>query len=242
MFEESLLIHASHVQREQLWAIRKYPCIGLGFFLTPYISRSPAYPAILERLEEGATLVDVGCFAGSDLRQLAFSGAPTANLYRIDIVNHWDFGYSIFRDESSFEAHFILADILSSDNPELLVLNGKVDIIIVPALLHQWDWDKQVEVAKKVAAFTKPGSIVVGYQVGNATAKQFVNQAFQVPRWWHSPTSFRKMWDQVAVETGSRWQTEAWLRSFQHLEWDVTDGAWLDPGGMIIDFVVTRVE
>ena len=43
-----------------------------------------------ERLKKGASLVDVGTFIGQDLRRLIVDGAPSTNLYAVDIVNHWD--------------------------------------------------------------------------------------------------------------------------------------------------------
>ena len=41
------------------------------------ISKSPAYPAILSRIENGDSFLDVGCYLGQDIRQLVFDGAPS---------------------------------------------------------------------------------------------------------------------------------------------------------------------
>lgn len=68
------------------------------------------------------------------MRRLVFDGVPSANLYGIDIVSHWDVGYALYRDRGRFEAHFIEADILSSDkNPALQGLKGHMDIISISA-------------------------------------------------------------------------------------------------------------
>ncbi|KAL9121468.1 MAG: hypothetical protein Q9187_001970 [Circinaria calcarea] len=228
-------------ERDQAWAIRSYPCTGLGVWLVPFISRSSAYPTILKRLRAGDVLMDVGCFLGGDMRRLVFDGAPSTNLYGVDIVSHWDVGYALFNDKDRFAARFIEADILSSDHPALLALRGRVDIISVSAVMHQWAWRGQVEAAKKLVALSKPGSLVVGYQIGNLEGKRVVNRFSQVPQWRHDPASFEMMWNQVGAETGSTWETKACLRSWEDMGWDPEDQAWMEPGDRVIDFVVSRI-
>ncbi|KAJ5807088.1 hypothetical protein N7474_010680 [Penicillium riverlandense] len=232
-----------HEIRDQAWAIRSYPCTGLGVWLVPFISRSPAYPTILQRLRSSATFMDVGCFLGGDMRRLVFDGAPSANLYGVDIVSHWDVGYALYRDRVRFDAHFIQADILSSEkNPALQALKGRVDIISISAVMHQWGWKDQLEAAKKLVAFTRSGALVVGYQIGNVEAKEVINPTLKVLQWRHNPVSFAKMWNQVGAETGSMWEAQAWLRSWEDMGWDPADQAWLEPGDAVIDFVVTRIH
>jgi SAM-dependent methyltransferase len=108
----------------------------MGSFLDPMIARSPAYQTIISRLQEGASLLDVGCFVGQDLRRLVFDGAPPENLYSVDIVSHWEVGYDLFRDTDKFSAKFMETDIMNP-NDDLKVLTGKIDIISVTHVLHQ---------------------------------------------------------------------------------------------------------
>jgi hypothetical protein len=61
--------------------------------------------------------MDVGCFLGGDLQHLVFDGVPSKNMYGVDIVSHWDVGYSLFKDKDHFKGHFIEADILSTASP-----------------------------------------------------------------------------------------------------------------------------
>jgi hypothetical protein len=107
-------------------------CTDQGLFLNPAISIHPSYSMILERLKKGASLVDVGTFIGQDLRRLVVDGAPSTNLYGVDIVNHWDIGFDMFRDRDKFHAHYIETDILYP-SPALQDLNGKMNIIWVCA-------------------------------------------------------------------------------------------------------------
>ena len=185
--------------------------------------------------------MDIGCFLGHDLRRLAFDGAPSTNLYGVDIVNHWDLGYDLFRDRDHFAAHFIKADILS-DDPELVILQGQIDIISIMHMLHQWGWDDQIAAAKKICSFTRTGSIVVGSQIGNQKAQEVALQQILVPQWRHNPVSFQRFWDQVGVETGTRWRSQALLHSFEEKGWESKDKEWMEDGACVMDFVVTRIE
>ncbi|CAG8982887.1 hypothetical protein HYALB_00002904 [Hymenoscyphus albidus] len=156
-----------HEIRDKAWAIRPYPCTGLGNFLQPTVSLLPVYPEILSRLKNGASFLDVGCFLGQDLRKLVFDGAPSDHLHGVDIVSHWHLGYELFLDEGRFKAHFMETDLLKP-NAELSALEGKIDIIQVTHVLHQWGWKGQIQAAKQLAKYTKPGSLIVGYQAGTA--------------------------------------------------------------------------
>ncbi|EPE28840.1 S-adenosyl-L-methionine-dependent methyltransferase [Glarea lozoyensis ATCC 20868] len=229
-----------HKIRDQAWQIRAYPCTGVGAWLVPQLCKLPIYPEILRRVNAGETFVDIGCFVGHDLRRLAYDGAPSNNLYGVDIVSHWDVGYEMFRDHDRFRATFIEADILS-DAPALMLLKGKIDILSVTQVLHQWDWDAQVKVAKVLTTFTKPGSLIVGNQIGNPNAQEVTLKSVSVPMWRHNPASFEKFWAQVGNETGTKWEVQCWMRSFQEMSWDSKDGAWMEEGVGIIEFVVKQV-
>jgi SAM-dependent methyltransferase len=140
------------------------------------IARSPAYPTIMSRLLQGESFLDIGCFIGHDLRRLVFDGAPSNNLYAVDILNHWELGYEFFRDADKFSAKFIETDILNP-NEELKSLEGKIDIISVTHVLHQWDWDGQVLAAMKLVSFSRPGTLIVGYQAGGVAGRQPVSKS-----------------------------------------------------------------
>lgn len=186
--------------------------------------------------------MDVGTFLGHDLRRLAYDGAPSDKLYGVDIVSHWDVGYELFRDREHFKGHFIEADILSTTSPALDLLKAQVDIIVVSQLLHQWTWDNQVKAAQALVAYTKPGSLIVGNQIGNPEAQDITFKALSATVWRQNPESFAKMFDEVGSATGTRWETQAWLRSFPDMGWDMKDGAWMEPGVCLIEFVARRVS
>lgn len=186
--------------------------------------------------------MDVGTFVGHDLRRLVYDGAPSDKLYGVDIVNHFDVGYDLFRDREYFKGHFIEADILSTTSPELMTLKGRVDIIVVSQVLHQWDWDNQLKAAQTLVSFTKPGSWIVGNQIGNPKAQTVSLMSRSTALWRHNPDSFANMFEAVGDATGTRWETQAWLRTFEDMGWDAEDGAWMEPEVRIIEFVAKRVS
>jgi len=55
-------------------------------------------------------------------------GAPTANLYGSDIVNHWDLGYELFHDADKFHAHYLESDLLYPSKA-LRRLQGEIDVV-----------------------------------------------------------------------------------------------------------------
>jgi len=179
------------------------------------IARSPAYATIISRLQQGDSLLDVGCFIGHDLRRLLFDGAPSNNLFAVDIVSHWEVGYELFRDADKFSAKFIETDIMNP-NEELKSLEGRIDIISVTHVLHQWDWDDQVAAAKQLSSFSRPGTMVVGYQggglagpkaVGGQTGAEYSTKLQNVESW-------KQMWDLVGKSTGTEWKSEAKLKTW----------------------------
>ena len=216
----------------------------MGVWLQPYISHSPSYTSIINRLKSGATFLDIGCFIAQDMRQLAFDGAPTNNMYGVDIVSHWDVGFAMYHDQGRFEAHFIEADMLSKDNAALNQLLGRADVVSVSALLHQWAWDAQITAAKRLVEFSssKPGTMVVGHQIGNVNGGEVMIKAGTRPSWRHDPSSFARLWKQVGMETSTEWKTEARLLTWEDMGWDPEDHTWMLQGDRVIDFVVTRLK
>lgn len=228
-----------HDIRDKLWAIRTYPCVGTGVFLMPYIARSPAYEAVLAKLKKGGTFLDVGCFCGADMRQAVFDGAPSAKMVGVDIVSHWEVGFEMFNDRDRFQAKYIEADILKTDDvPELVALRGQVDVINVSAVLHQWTWEGQVQAAKELVKFSKVGTVIVGHQIGGSVAEERVMGPAKVYR--QNAQSFRRLWEEVGAETGTSWSCEASQRTWEHLGWDEKDMFWLGEGANVLEFVITR--
>ena len=236
----TISLQDSFQQRDKAWAIRSYPCTGLGLWLNPMIPKTPSYAYIIERLQAGSTFLDIGCFLGQDLRRLVADGAPPDNLYAMDIVSHWDVGYDLFRDRDRFSAHFLEADVLFP-NSTLTALRGKVDILYITHVLHQWDWETQVKcLVQLVGLSSGPGAIVVGFQVGSVGERNILPSGLaKSDAYWHNPRSFAEIWDRVSRETGTRWESKASLMTWEEVGWDPKDIEYLGSDARVIQFVVS---
>jgi hypothetical protein len=131
-------------------------------FLTATIAESPAYSAMVEKVKEGGTFLEVGSLLGTDLRQLVFDGAPSDCMYTVDIANFSDVGFEMFQDRRKFNTKFTECDILSPTS-ELLELQWSIDTIYICYFLHQWNWETQVKALKQLVALSRLGTMVVGF-------------------------------------------------------------------------------
>lgn len=190
-------------------------------------------------------MMDIGCFIGHDLRQLVFDGAPSGKLYAVDVANHWDVGYEMFKDEGRFAAHYLEADLMKP-NTKLLELKGQIDIISITHVLHQWNWAGQVAAAKNLCMLSRPGSVVVGFQVGStdythqAGVRSNPGESDEAQPYLHSEESLREFWAQVGKETGTTWEPQSQLLTWEQVGWDPKRQAYLGEAARIIQFVVTR--
>ncbi len=216
---------------------------SLGYLLlrSAWGYRSDVYTTILQRLRHGDTFLEVGCFLGQDMRRLVNDGAPSESLHAVDIVNFWELGYEMFRDKKRFKANFIEADLLDP-SPALKALSGKIDVIYTSLVLHQWEWDKQVEAAKRLVDLSRPGTILFGFQLGSLTSEvtPVPNQDHGYLR--HDIGTWKDMWDQVGEETGSKWEAITTLKTLKELGRDPEVFTYLGEDARMMDFSATRQE
>ena len=208
------------------------------------LPKSPAYPSILHKLRSGASFLDVGCFIGQDIRRLVADGAPSERLYAVDVVSHWDLGFEMYRDRDRFSStHFIEADIMFP-TAELNALKGTVDVISITHVLHQWDWADQVRAVKRLVELSSgQGALVVGFQIGSKGVREKEAKGLaKSASYWHDEGSFERMWDQVGVETGTRWVCETRMLGWEEVGWDPKDTEYLGVDARVIEFVVKRVS
>lgn len=158
-------------------------------------------------------------------------------------MSHWDVGYELFNDRSRWKGHFVEGDFLTAaTSPAFAPVRANTDVIVISQVLHQWVWTQQARGATALVALTKPGSLVVGNQMGKPEAGEVVPEGFTVPLYVQSPESFARLWDEVGAATDTRWETQCWLRAWAHIGIDSKDSAFMGPDVGILEFAARRVE
>jgi hypothetical protein len=143
----------------------------------------------------------------------------------------------MFDDRSSFHATFIETDILSP-SPAFTALNNTVDIIWASKVSH-WDWDNQVVVFRNITALSMPGTMFVGFCAGYVKAE--LVETYGV--WLHDEESWKRIWEQVGEETGTRWDAgQVALRGFKELGINDDSVAYMGDKCRMLDFVVRRLQ
>ncbi|PWY83634.1 methyltransferase domain-containing protein [Aspergillus heteromorphus CBS 117.55] len=236
--EGEIIEHVKQV-RDQAFAVFPYPCIGSFRFLDITICNSPAYPEILSRLKGTDSYLDLGCAMGQDIRYLVSEGVPQGNIQGSDLHTEFiDLGYQLFRDRSSLQCSFITSDIFDDKCELLQRLKGKLDIINAASFFHLFDWPTEVALAKQIIKLLKPqpGSLIVGRHVGHWDAGEKSGGELGHGFYRHNLDSWRRMWDQISEETGTKWEVEVIAEDWA----DVRKNAHNGDTAFKMQFVVRR--
>lgn len=221
----------SRLQRDKAWEIAPYASVGSMTWINPYILHHPSHEKILSRLKEGASILDCGCCFSTDLRQLAFEGAPTESMYGFDVETaFFDIGYDLFRDKEKFKAEFVHVDFVDGEDRSLERFRGKMDIVWAAKFVHLFDAEHQIQAVVKLIQVLKPvaGSMFVGSQNGFPGCLdlkiQMVKPGFQDTIRLHDEESIRELWREAEVRTGTQWDVEAKLVDMRDLGLHEDDG------------------
>eukprot|EP01111_Echinosteliopsis_oligospora_P019243 TRINITY_DN9208_c0_g1_i1.p1 TRINITY_DN9208_c0_g1~~TRINITY_DN9208_c0_g1_i1.p1 ORF type:complete len:280 (+),score=47.45 TRINITY_DN9208_c0_g1_i1:31-870(+) len=211
--------HIEHI-RDKAWQIYNYPCIGLYRFLEFSVCMNPKYEEIVNKMkkEEGAKLLDLGCCFGQDIRRLVVDGVDSKNIVGVDLEKPFiDLGFELFKDKESLKAQFQVGDIFQDQF--LHQYEGYFDVIHVSSFIHLFEYDQQVYIIKKIAKTlsSKPGSIVLGRQVGTKEPGNYDRAGAPGQLMYrHNEDSFTNMWRQHV--------TGDWAITVHMKEWEVVSG------------------
>ena len=209
-------------------------------FLLPSISAFPSYRYIVGQACKNATILDLACCFGQDLRLLASQGVSTKNMYASDIkAELWELGFELFQDRDRMDAQFIQADIFDPHS-NLRQLDGEVDVILACQFLHLFNWEQQVTAIERIIGFSRLGTLVVGYQRAR-------EKSLEVSKPWgdmfiHDMDSFNKIWRYAEEKTGTRWDINASLVDLRLWGMEAEDTNWMDPDPKGVNFVIRRLK
>ena len=118
----------------------------------------------MQGLQQGQKFLDLGCCFGQEIRQLIFDGAPSENLYGLDLRQEFfELGYELFLDRGKCKAKFFAADVFEP-GAEIEELTSKMHVVYAGAFFHLFDRPQQVVLAKRVVSLMagKKGDMILG--------------------------------------------------------------------------------
>jgi hypothetical protein len=123
-------------------------------------------------------------------------------------------------------------------------LHGQIAVVSIVHVLHQWDWDTQILACKELVKFSKPGTLVVGYQGGTDDIAQralWNKENGQGGFTLHSTETFEQMWYEVGEQTGTKWRAEVVVVPWRELGNRDEEVGYLGKDFVLLRFVVERV-
>lgn len=141
----------------------------------------------------------------------AHDGVPSENLYASDLhKKFFNIGYDLFADRETLKSKFIASDIFDDDSDLVRDLTGKLDIVNTASFFHLFGWDQQIIVAKRIVSLlrARPGSLLIGRQVGCADPDDTNNEGKESLIYRHNLETWKSLWTQVQEETGTQWEVE----------------------------------
>ena len=194
-------------------------------------------------MKNGATILDVGCCLGQDLRKLAADGAPTNQMYGCGIENDfWDVGFDLFCDRSTFDVNYFQADVFDLQS-SLKALRGSIDIIYLGLVHHLWSRKEQVEALVNLAWLTKPGSMILGLGAGWSKGREFETNWKNATKrmYYHDNETMRELWRDVGIVSGTRWKVDVSTRRMETYFTESRDWDWLGQEARMSVFEAIRM-
>lgn len=189
------------------------------------IGKAIHYDEIFSRLQQGATLLDMGCCFGQDIRKLVYEGVPAEQLTGTELEPVFvDLGYELFRDKDTLSAKFVVGDIFA--NGAYGLEDGTFDFIHTGSFFHQFTWVEQLESLEKCLRLLKPsaGSMLVGRQIATDTPGTIKHVALRRGEAFHHDIeSWKELVREVAKQMGLKVDVEADLMDLKR---DRVDRKW----------------
>lgn len=166
---------------------------------------------MVQRLRQGAKYLDIGCCLGQDIRKLVADGAPSENLYGVEILEGFvQLGYEFFRDKDTLKTQFLQADILDP-NSQLQSLEGTVDFIHLGMVLHIFSWEEQRDIFETCIRTLKPqaGALILGHALGDLEGATVPGRHEGVQAFRHNVETFCRLWAEISERTGIKFDCRA---------------------------------
>ncbi|KAA1073646.1 hypothetical protein PGT21_019962 [Puccinia graminis f. sp. tritici] len=219
---------------KEAYDVFPYPCIWALYFCKTRVITHPAYAEVLELSKKDdcqPIFLDVGSFAGIDLRQVVHTGMKPENVMGTDLIDDWaKIGNKLFNGKgvvpfvkgdifcnsfldrltppspSAINSNFVQLNELRSLNP----LKQKVRFITCNSVFHLFDEERQTELAHRLASLLNnqmSGSTIFGTHVGSDDC-YLLEGTGKRGMFMHSPETWKKMWEKIYQPGQARIQVE----------------------------------
>lgn len=187
---------------------------------------------MVKRVQGGATLLDLGCCFGQDIRKLAYDAGTSSNLIGSDLQEQFlNLGHELFVDRNRLEATFVPGDVFAEDF--LSQYRGKVDIIYLGSFLHLFNELQQKAVLKQLRRLLRPqkGSMVFGRHLGAEKGGHFRMESIGWDLYRHDQQTIENLFQSGADgATGEgdsiEWQVTSSLSRYGSANWDDDRRSW----------------
>lgn len=95
-----------------------------------------------------------------------------------------------------------------------------------------------MEVIRRVAVLSKPGTWLMGYQIGRVTSEERPGPWGTM--FFHNVDSFQNLWRKVEIETGFRWTVDVAMVDLEQWGMEKEDYEWMSANSKGLNFVAIR--
>jgi SAM-dependent methyltransferase len=209
------------------------------------MAKTSYYDEVRDMARDGATIVDLGCGFGQELRRLRADGA-TGELYGVDLrEDMWSFGLRLLNDwdDKEWAGQFRKADIISrydNENP-LAEFADKTDVFLLNDVVSFWGPNIS-GVLDSIDMVSRVGTKVIGWMIGqegdeNLNGMQVYGDGLLrgcIP----TMSVFKALFSMSNVHPDIKWNIEARLVEFEKLGFDEEDQEWFTSEFLILHLVL----
>lgn len=248
--------------RQEAWQIVQENSIARWWFLKNRLPKNPFYSTILGHLRNQATVLDVGCGFGQELRFLRNDGA-NGKMWTVDYFpKMWELGLKLSQDAPG-PAIFIEADVIHdySNICPLHSLHERIDIYILNDYLSFLGKEIQEKPLQSIVQASRVGSKIIGLLFGTYECETITDPLHGSPiplkldtNIWGGglgrgvimhPRAFQDItWKSVEQKLGTQRVVETRILSWEKAGLDASEMSivWTGFSIEILFFIATREE
>ena len=207
--------------RDRALKVFEYRCIKYSMFILPRLNKTAKFiteirPKLLSSKQ--ASILDIGCCFGTDLRYCLYSGCNKTQILGVDISKEFiNLGFEFYGDKHELNDRFFTMDIFHENGKRFinhaikLNDNEKFDVIYIGSVYHLLSKEQCKSLTQIASSLIKESDgIIFGGTVGVESKPGNYPRSKQKMRYLHTKDSFEIMlksntkFRKVSVNVNSR--------------------------------------